>query len=529
MDPHKTADEPTTRFTANLYDPLIGIQGFIAPNNSGATTWFNLAPKVAKSWQVSSDGLTYIFEIQEGILFHDGSLLDASAVKYSFDRATTINQNLSAQLVSPFISSTSVLDSSHVQVVLSKPYSAFLNVLSLLYIVNPAAIKPNVVTTGTATYGSNGDYGTAWLETHDAGSGPYMLTQRQPGVLTVEDRFPDYWGGWGPQYFDELRYNIIPDAATIVSDISSGAGDWMDYWESNDQYIALAGTAGVTVPEYVDPAGPFTILMNNQNQYLSNKSVRQAIAYAFDYNTCVNSVWEGLGSPSLGPLPPGMIGYDSTVQTYFPQNMSKAQQLMSASGFSAGEITLDCVINPGQGTRNSMALLLAQNCKSIGITINIVTIPFSQFESNLATMSPQDAYPMSMEAGSIPFPDPDTILTDFYYSPSWKSGTHTYYNCSFYENPQVDSLIEQGRTAAASQRDAIYKQAFDLIVGDCASLWPIYNYTMFALRSDIGGFSPKPFYFTNVDQFRRNGWYRLPAPTPSPWEYVSAATSSTST
>ena len=298
MDPHKVADEPTMRYAANLYDPLIGIDGYVAPLGSGGTTWFNIAPRVAKSWQVSSDGLTYTFEITDGIKFHDGSTLDANAVKYSFDRTTTINQNLSAQLISGIISSTSVVDSSHVQVALKNPYTPFLQVLSTLFIVNPSVITPNVKSSGP--YGSNGDYGTAWLETHDAGSGPYTLTQRQTGVLTVEDRFPDYWGGWGPQYFDELRFNIIPDAATIVSDISSGAGDWMDYWESNDQYIALSKTAGVTVPEWIDPAGTFTILLNNQNQYLKNKSVRQAISYAFDYNTCINSVWEGLGSQKSG-------------------------------------------------------------------------------------------------------------------------------------------------------------------------------------------------------------------------------------
>ena len=189
--------------------------------------------------------------------------------------------------------------------------------------------------------------------------------------------------------------------------------------------------------------------------------------------------------------------------------MTKAQQLMSQSGFSSGQISLDCVINPGQGTRQNMALLLQQNCQSIGITINIVTTPFSQFISNVASVAPADGPAMSMEAGSIAFPDPDTILTNFYYSKLWKGGTQTYYDCSFYENDQVDTLIEQGRTAPQSQRDAIYKQAAALIVGDAASLWPIYNYTIFALRSNIGGFSPKPFYFTNVDQFRRNGWFRI--------------------
>jgi ABC-type transport system substrate-binding protein len=175
-----------------------------------------------------------------------------------------------------------------------------------------------------------------------------------------------------------------------------------------------------------------------------------------------------------------------------------------------------------------MLLLLQQNCKSIGITISISTVPWAEFVSSIATVAPADAPPITMLAGSIPFPDPDTILSDFYYSPSWKS-TQTYYNCSFYENDQVDTLIEQGRTAPESQRDAIYKQANDLIIADAASIWPIYNYTVFALRSNIGGFIPKPFYFTNVDQFRRNGWYRRAAPTSSPWALTPTSSPSTTT
>jgi peptide/nickel transport system substrate-binding protein len=494
MDPHKVFDEPTMRFTANLYDTLIKIAGIPG-------SWIQLEPSVAMSWDVSSDGKQYTFNLRRGIKFHDGSTLDAKAVKYSFDRALAINQGFTAPAVKSFVSSTEVLGDYQVGVKLSTAFSPFLSAIPTLYIVSPTSVEANV---------KSGDYGTAWLETHDAGSGPYVLTERRPGELTVYERFPGFWGGWGPQYFDELRYEFVGEVGTLVSKLRTGESDWGEYWLPEDSFVELAQPgSGCTVPQWADTAGTFTWLVNNQNQFLKNKLVRQAMSYAFDYETCLKDIWKGGGVPSPGPIPPGMLGYNPAVPMY-KRDLTKAKALMDQSGFKAGEITIDATWGTGQETRRLMAILMQQNFAEIGINLELKELPWATWVEQIATQDPKDVIALSPLAGSIAFPDPDDILTRFYYSPLWeKENVKTYYTCSFYKNKDVDALIEKGRVAAAAEREAIYKDATRMIIEDAASIWPIWNYTKLVIRSDIEGFRPLPFYFTNAEIFRRNNWFRV--------------------
>ena len=494
MDPHKANDEPTMRFTANLYDTLVKIAGIPG-------SWIQLEPSAALNWNVSSDGKQYVFNLRRGIKFHDGSMLDAKAVKYSFDRALAIGQGFMASATKEFVSGTEVLGNYQVRVNLSKPLSPFLSAIPTLYIVSPTSVEANV---------QSGDNGTAWLEAHDAGSGPYVLAERRPGELTVYERFPDYWGGWGPQYFDEIRHEFVGEVGTLVSKLRSGESDWGEYWLPEDSFVELAQPgSGCTVPQWADTAGTFTWLVNNQNQFLKNKFVRQAISYAFDYETCLRDIWKGGGVPSPGPIPPGMLGYNPQVKMY-TRDLTKAKALMDQSGFKPGEITIDATWGTGQETRRLMAILMQQNFAEIGINLELKELPWGTWVEQIATQDPKDVIALSPLAGSISFPDPDDILTRFYYSPTWeKQGVKTYYTCSFYKNTDVDALVEKGRVAPAAERDAIYKEATRLIIEDAASLWPIWNYTKLVIRSDIEGFRPLPFYFTNAEIFRRNNWFRV--------------------
>jgi len=504
MDPHKANDEPTIRFTSNLYDPLVQIVG-----QTGFGGWVQMAPHLAKSWTVSSDGTEYVFEIRKGVPFHDGSILDANAVKYSIDRALVMNTNLTAQTIKPFVSNTAVTGNYEVKVTLSTAYAPFISVLPTLFIVNPKLVEANINSTAT-TYGAKGDYGTAWLETNDAGSGPYVLTQRKAGEVTVFERFPDNWEGWGPKYFDELNYQFNGEAATLVSKLKDGTSDWCEYWLGQDSFNDLAKSPGVTVAEWSDLAGTFTILMNNQNKFLKNKLVRQAISYAFDYDSCIKNIWGGHGVPSTGPIPPGMMGYNPSAKMY-SRDINKAKALLAQSGYKPGDITIDITWGTGQDIRRLMSILLQQNLAEIGITLQLKELPWNTFIEGITTSKVEDVIAMSHLAGSIAFPDPDYILHAWYYSPIWEvQGLKTYYTMSFYKNPDVDKLIEQGAvTTDPGQRNTIYQQATAMIIDDAASLWPVWNNTEMGIRSDIEGFTPLPFYFTNFNLFRRNRWFRI--------------------
>lgn len=511
FDPHVGAnDEPTFRYTSNLYETLVEMVGAVSPS----VPWIQIEPHLATNWTASSDGKEYLFEIRRGVKFHDGSTLDANAVKYSFDRATAIARSLAGLAIQPYFSGAEVTGNYEVRVTLSAAYSPFILVLPGIYIVNPTVVEANIKQPGD--YGAKGDYGTLYLESHDAGSGPYIMKERRPSELTVYEAFPDYWGGFTSQYFDELDYSIIAETTTIVSELKAHQIDMTDYWLPDDAITALETVPGVQVPTWAgDFAGTYTLLLNNQNQFLQNKALRQALNYAFDYGTNLKSIYAGKGALSTGPIPPGMIGYDPSLVMY-TRDIDKAKALMAQSGFKPGEVTLDCMWSAGMDVRKYTTLLMQQNFAEIGVNLTLKEMPWSDMISYVGSHDPKDSIAIIHLGGSLAFPDPDDVLTRFYSSKVWEpppdgQGIKTYYSASFYKNDQVDKLLEDARVAPTlSERDAMYKQVCSILVEDAVSIWPIWNYIREPMSTEIVPDSiPQPFHFTNVKNHRRNNWYRV--------------------
>src|SRR5262249_38652045 len=143
-----------------------------------------------ESFNITNDGRTYTFRLQKGIHFADGSPLTAEAVKFTFDRVSTINQGAAA-LFTP-IQRLDVLDDLTVRMHLKYPFGPFLRALASPWgpgVVNPKAVK---------AHSKNAkDFGQAWLYNHSAGSGPYILESwdkaRNQATLV---RNTNWWRGW---------------------------------------------------------------------------------------------------------------------------------------------------------------------------------------------------------------------------------------------------------------------------------------------------------------------------------------------
>ncbi|HEX7022231.1 MAG TPA: ABC transporter substrate-binding protein, partial [Trueperaceae bacterium] len=122
-----------------------------------------LVPMLATAWKVTPDGLSYTFEIRQGVKFHDGSTLTARDVKVSLDRIREIGLG-NSYLLGP-VKSVTAIDDYTVEVTLSEPYAPFLAGLPLAYIVSSTAIAKH----------DQGDLSRDWLSMNEAGTGPYVL------------------------------------------------------------------------------------------------------------------------------------------------------------------------------------------------------------------------------------------------------------------------------------------------------------------------------------------------------------------
>src|SRR5260370_19431607 len=157
-----------------------------------------LEPWVAEGHSGSADGLTYTFKMRRGVKFHDGTEMKAQDVVYSLERILAVGKgaaSLFKTMVEP--GAAKAVDDYTVEFKLKTPSAIFLSVVPEIHIVNTALMKKNE---------TGGDWGQAWLSKNSAGSGAYKLTQFDPAIGFVAERFPDHFQGWGQKCVHEIDF-----------------------------------------------------------------------------------------------------------------------------------------------------------------------------------------------------------------------------------------------------------------------------------------------------------------------------------
>src|SRR5499426_4572924 len=200
LDPGQALGLHTLRVTAEIFETLV----VTAPDST------DVVPGLAESWTTSTDGLAWTFKLRRGVRFHDGTPLDAAAVKFTFDRvidpAHAHAKSGKWTFVTGYLSSVKaveVLDPQTVQLHLKYPTASL---LALLALPNCAIVSP------TAFAKAPGEF-----DTRPVGSGRYKLEAWERGSRLVLRRNDDYWGVKGKPKV--LVYRGIPEANTRVSEL----------------------------------------------------------------------------------------------------------------------------------------------------------------------------------------------------------------------------------------------------------------------------------------------------------------------
>lgn len=467
------------------------------PGTSGASGQPSMMPMLARRWNISADKTTYDFLLREGVYFHDGNLMTADDVVYTLKRMLAFNE-YPAGTYSNVLPPDNVkrLDKYTVRATLTKPFPLFIQFVPFMYILSQKTIEANIVKPGP--YGDKGDYATAWLQTHDAGAGPYVMSERVIGDHVSYTRFPNYWGGFYHGSFDSGVYKIVKEAATQVQMLISGEADRIGAWLPVALYAQLRDQAkqpGSNFKVDVDTALEFylTISWNNQAKGLDNVHVRRALSYAFDYDTCVNDVFSGMVERLEGPVPKGVQFFNPDI-TMYNFDLSKAKDELEQSPYKPNDPVLEFnyIALLQEEHRRNMGLLLAEGAKEIGIKINIVDIPYATFEKQWESVDTAKHMVAIIPMSS--YPDPDNYLYVSYHSKFWKGKTG-YVTQVFVDNPTVNDLLEKGRFEADdNKRRDIYYQIQKMLTDDATALWAVKGEPNFnVMRKDIAGFEWWPF------------------------------------
>lgn len=489
-DPAKWVNFVSCWSFTHVYDALSAW----GPGTEGNSGTPSLMPMLARRFQISQDKKTYVFYLREGVRFHDGSLMTADDVVYTLKRMLTINfYPVSLYLDVLPQDNIEKLDKYTVRATLTKSFPLFIQATPFMFILNSKVIEANIKKPGP--YGDKGDYATEWLQTHDAGAGPYSITERVIGDHVTYARFPDYWAGWKSRYFDEAIYKVVNEAATQAQMLRTGEADRIGAWLPVDLYYRLSQESG---PWKVDVDIPLEFYLcinyNNQAKGLDDVHVRRALSYCFDYDKCVNQIFHGWVERLEGPVPKGVKYFNPDVQFAYNFDLAKAKDELAKSAYKPEELEFDYIALAAEEHRKLMGQLLADGASQIGIKINIKELPYSvtqQMYESVETAGPSMVAMIPMST----YPDPDNYLYYGYHSRFWKGKKGTYATQVFVDNPKVNDLLDKARYEADdAKRGEMYYEIQSILVDQATTLWAIKGEPHFnAMRSDVAGYEWWPF------------------------------------
>ena len=477
LDPHTVTATNDFRILVNIYDGLVRYK-------NGT---LEVEPALALSWEVSEDGKTYTFKLRPGVTFHDGTPFNAQAVKFNFDRM--LNEQHPFYNTGPFplsfnfssIETVNVIDDSTVEFKLKEAFAPFLS--NLAYptglIVSPAAVEQ---------YGK--DYGR-----HPSGTGPFKFVEWQSSQRVVVERNPDHWDG--APALEAVVFRPITDANTRVAEMMAGGIDVM-VEVPPDNLANFRNDSAFTVAEQVGPHVWFSILNTREGPF-KDKRVRQAANYAVNKQGLVDNVLQGTATVSAGPIPPAFNWVKSEVTPY-PHDPEKAMALLAEAGVENPEVTF-FITEGGSGMLDpvTMGTAIQADLQAVGFKVKIETYEWNSF---LAQVNGGLADKADMAEMAWMTNDPDTL--PYLALRSAALPEQGGFNSGYYQNKQLDEIIEKARTSTdQAERASLYAQVQQIVHDDAPWLF-VANWKQNAVtRANVQGFELQPSFLLHLKNVRK--------------------------
>jgi len=480
LDPAVNYDFSGGFFLINCYEGLVKAEG---------STEAKIVPALAESWEVSPDGLTYTFKIRDGVKFHDGTSVNAEAVKFSFDRLLAVGMGAVGNFTS--IDKIEVADEMTVKFILKDPFSSFLLALTSMWgpvIVSPTAVK---------AHEKDGDQGQAWLAENEVGSGPYKVEKWERNQQLTMVRNPDYWGGWGDKFLEKIIIRFVPETSTMRLMIEKGDADVAVGMSNNEDLDALAKTPGVAVEEF-SAMSIREVRINTTKPPLDDARVRQALAYSFDYDQAATGVLGGHAVRMDSVTAKGVAGYYKPSFMY-TKDLEKAKQLLADAGHPGGGFALDYIWLSGLDVDRQIGEMWQADLKQLGIDLKIQEMPLNTWWE--AQGNPETAPQMMMGQWGLDYADATSQIWVMYYSGNFPPQGSNYF---YYKNEQVDKLLEQARVETDKAKvDKLYQDAVEMIYTDSPEVWAMQTNERIVHLANVMGYAYNLSYYKEGIDFSK--------------------------
>ncbi|MBR0668162.1 glutathione ABC transporter substrate-binding protein [Roseomonas hellenica] len=375
---------------------------------------------LAASWSTSADGLRWTFRLKPGVRFHDGSAVDAEAVKFNFDRLRDPRLGSPNRSLFTVITDIQVADAETITLTSGAPVAGMLEILceSSASISSPAAVQ---------RFGRN--YGR-----NPVGSGPYKFEEWTPGERSV-------LAGASPSArFRRIIYRPVPEAEARVIELESGNAD-----------IATSIPPEATARVRANPRLKLVVIpssfqvffeLNHKRPPFDNPRLCRAINHAIDQQAIVDRILGGFGSVPDAPVAPGVQSYQAQAPYRFDPDFAKREFAAAfPGGFNETLVMWTC---SGRYLKDQQVAEAVQGyLNAIGLKTEFRVWEWASYQQTLyrrqqgGTGFGSSAAHMWVLGTSIP-------TADWRLSRRLVTGQSA--NLGGYSNPRIDALLNGART-----------------------------------------------------------------------------------
>lgn len=459
-----TTEMPSTIDPADVYEKLASDILFNTTNRlvefDPATN--DIGPGLAESWEVSEDGLTYTFTLREGVVFQDGSDMTSEDVVWSLNRSLNIGHPDGASFLISSIESIEAPDDTTVVITISEPNSTFLARLNYtVATILPSDSDVYAAPDAPLEAPSDDDAGAETLLeeaegflTQDAivGTGPYEMTDYQPGVSMTLEAFGDYWGD--APAIDTVRIQFFESTTQMRNALAAGEIDMAVNDLDPTETASLEGEEGIEILSNEGGRTSYIVVDVTQPPF-DDPAVRRAVAATIDRQRIVDEAFEGQAQPLFSMIP-GNFDVSADYISDIEVDLEVEEPISFELWYPADRYT----------NQADVAEIIARSLNESGL-FNVTTNT-SEWATEYSTHLNDGAYPIYLLGWYPDYLDADDYIEPFYHSEKTFIG--------FYGSEEMDQLItdEQLLEAGTPERAEVFDSIQQLAADDMPFI-PLYS------------------------------------------------------
>lgn len=367
-DPHKAGSSRENEFIFAVYDRLVHVL------RDGS-----YRPGLAKFWEVTDDGKSFVFHLREGVKFQDGTAFDASVVKANIERGKTLTGSTVTAVLSN-VNSVDVVDPLTVRINLERP----------------DALLPNVLSERAGAMLSPAAFDDPDVGTKPVGTGMFRLESYIRGSKAIVTRWDGYWQ---PEVVKVkgVEFFIMQDETARVNALLSGEIDAAYIPSSEIERVKGAGINVDTNPTIEQ------VWMNidKSSGALADLKVRQAVSYGIDRQALIDIVEFGNGTPTRQLIHPYAPEYDASLEEKYPYDPEKAKALIAESGVK--DLKLDFIYFQGNDWSLRLGQAAQAQLNALGFDIQLrgvdraAAVELLYVKKGVSIVSSKVGYPLGIE------------------------------------------------------------------------------------------------------------------------------------